>query len=63
MDQAKKIIKSIRKLPGEEDIKKMRGKKIKDLFRLRIGKFRVIYSVNEDELKVIKIDTRGDIYK
>ena len=34
-------------------------------FRVRIGDYRVIYEINDDELVliVIKIGARGDIYK
>ncbi len=62
-DLAGKIVKGINKLPNEGDIKKLKGQKIKNLFRLRIGKIRIIYKIDENELKVIKIDTRGDVYK
>ncbi len=36
-----------------------------DAFRLRIGDYRVIYEINDDELVliVIKIGARGDVYK
>ena len=40
-----------------------KGKRIKNVYRLRIGKFRVIFSLKKDIVKVIKIDTRGDVYK
>jgi len=60
---AQKIVLAIEKLPSEGDINKLKGKKIKNIYRLRIGKFRVIYSMKEEIIKIIKIDTRGDIYK
>jgi mRNA interferase RelE/StbE len=36
-----------------------------DAYRLRVGDFRVIYEINENELIliVIKVGPRGDIYK
>ena len=36
-----------------------------DAFRVRIGDYRVIYEINDDELvlTVIKIGARGDVYK
>ena len=36
-----------------------------DAFRVRIGDYRVIYEINDDELVliVIKIGARGDVYK
>lgn len=46
------------------DIKKLVGNSVPPLFRIRIGKYRVIYFYsNNDCLNIIKIDTRGDIYK
>ncbi len=62
-DVVKNIVESIEKLPFKGDIKKMKGNKIKNIFRLRIGKYRIIYSFEKDIVKVIKIDTRGDVYK
>ena len=59
----RKIIEAIEKLPLEGDINKLKGKKAKNIFRLRIGKFRVIYSSEKEVIKIIKIDTRGDVYK
>lgn len=60
---ARKIIEAIEKLPFEGDVIKLRGKKIKNIFRLRIGKYRVIYHLEKEIIKIIKIDTRGDVYK
>jgi len=59
----RKIIEAIEKLPFEGDINKLKGKKAKNIYRLRIGKFRVIYSSEKEVIKIIKIDTRGDVYK
>lgn len=57
-----RIAKAIQALPNGENIKKMKG--YSDLFRLRIGDYRIIYSVNNGELLVIVIDAgnRGEIY-
>lgn len=57
-----RLLKAIYKLPEGTDIKKLKGS---ELFRLRVGNYRVIYSV-DDEIKVItveNIDNRGDVYK
>ena len=57
-----RLYKAIYKLPEGTDIKKLKGS---ELFRLRVGNYRVIYSV-DDEIKVImveNIDNRGDVYK
>ena len=59
----RKIIEAIEKLPFEGDINKLKGKKVKNIFRLRIRKFRFIYLFEKEVIKIIKIDTRGDVYK
>ncbi|MBN2542278.1 type II toxin-antitoxin system RelE/ParE family toxin [bacterium] len=45
------------------DIKKLKG--FKSDYRLRWGKYRILYTVSKDEslIYVYKIDTRGDVYK
>ncbi|NMO97719.1 type II toxin-antitoxin system RelE family toxin [Paenibacillus lemnae] len=47
----------------ELDIKKMQG--VNNQFRLRIGSYRVIYSLFNDILVIviIKVGSRGDVYK
>ncbi|UHA71952.1 type II toxin-antitoxin system RelE family toxin [Paenibacillus sp. 481] len=46
----------------ELDIKKMQG--IENHFRLRVGSYRVVYSIFKDQLiiVVIKVGSRGDVY-
>jgi len=45
------------------DVKPMKG--FNDKYRLRIAKFRVVFSIEDEELviEVIKSGSRGDIYK
>lgn len=45
------------------DIKMMQG--LNGIYRLRVGKYRVLYEVNDQELIVYLMDagSRGDIYK
>lgn len=47
------------------DIKKFHSKTYNDIFRLRIGSYRIIFRIIEDEILifVVDIDSRGDIYK
>ncbi len=60
---ALRIIAGIEKIPLG-DIKKIEGNKVSPLYRLRIGKHRILYSyLKNGIMQVIKIDTRGDIYK
>ncbi len=57
-----KIFSAIQKLPSG-DVKKLIGNDIPPLYRLRVSKYRIIFYMNEDEIKIIKVDSRGDIYK
>ncbi len=63
LPEKKRLVRAIERLPGGEDVKKMKG--YTDLYRLRVGDYRVIYTVNNGELVVYVIDvgSRGDIYK
>lgn len=47
------------------DIVRFKHTKYNDIFRLRIGKYRAIFRVVNNELVilVIKIDSRGEVYK
>jgi mRNA interferase RelE/StbE len=60
---ARKMVEAIEKLPFEGDIGKLKGKKVKNIFRLRIGKYRVIYTLEKETIRIVKIDTRSDVYK
>jgi mRNA-degrading endonuclease RelE of RelBE toxin-antitoxin system len=59
----KSIVTAVDRLPESGDIKKMRGRAIKHLYRLRVGRFRILFIREEAVIKVVDIDTRGDIYK
>lgn len=55
---------AIEQLPNGEDIKKLKWEKNKGLLRLRVGDYRIIYSVDNGKLIVYVIDAgnRGEIY-
>ena len=57
------IIEAMRGLPNQGDIRKLKGQVIKNMYRLRVGRYRVIYIWEGDEVSIMKIDTRGDVYK
>jgi len=57
------IVEAIRELPSKGDIRKLKGQAIKNSFRLRVGRYRVVYVEELDEIKILRIDTRGDVYK
>jgi mRNA interferase RelE/StbE len=54
------VIDRIERLP-DGDIKPLSGRKGE--YRLRIGKFRVLFMIDAQTIKIFKIDTRGDAYK
>ena len=58
-----RIVKAIEKLPDSGDIKSVKG--YDELFRLRVGDYRIIYSVDNGRLVIMIIDAgnRGQIYK
>ena len=58
-----RIVKEIEKLPAGNDIKPLKGHD--RLLRLRVGKYRIIYSIDNGRwiIIVIDIDSRGQIYK
>lgn len=62
-NEKSRIVTAIEKLPNGEDIKKLKGHS--DLLRLRVGEYRIIYTIDNGKLTVIVIDAgnRGDIYK
>lgn len=64
-EQQERLFKAIRKLPHEGDIKRLQGKNSKGFNRLRVGDYRVIFRMEQDQLIVCVIDAgnRGDIYK
>ncbi len=57
------IVEAIEGLPGKGDIRMLRGQSIKKTYRLRVGRYRVIYIWERDKIKILDIDTRGDVYK
>jgi mRNA interferase RelE/StbE len=54
------ILDRIQKIP-KGDIKPLAGRKGE--YRLRVGKYRIIFFIEEENIYVVKLDTRGDIYK
>lgn len=63
--EKERVLKAIYQLPEGNDIKELKGKKNKGLYRLRVGDYRIIYSVDNGKLIVYIVDAgnRGDIYK
>lgn len=57
-----KIFQAIQALPSG-DVKRLTGNKIPLVYRVRISKYRILFHMNDDVIKVLKVDSRGDIYK
>jgi mRNA interferase RelE/StbE len=54
-------IEGLTKEPPEGDIRVLQGRE--NELRLRIGKYRIIYQYEDNNLVILDIDSRGDIYK
>lgn len=61
--EKRRLLYAIEQLPHTGDIKKMQG--YSDYYRLRVGDYRIIYTVDHEELIVciVAAGNRGDIYK
>lgn len=61
--QQRRIIEAIMKLPHEGDIQTYKAHE--GYFRLRVGSYRIIYTVDHDILivTVTDADNRGQVYK
>ena len=57
-----KIFNSIQNLPNG-DVKRLTGNDIPPIYRIRISKYRILFHMNEEEIQILKVDSRGDIYK
>lgn len=62
VNERRRVVAAIEQLPNGEDIKRLKGHN--DLLRLRVGSYRIIYTVNDGLLTVMIIDAgnRGQIY-
>ncbi len=57
-----RLIEAIDRIP-QGDVKRLQGDKYPPVYRLRVGKYRIIYHFEEEKIIIVDIDTRGDIYK
>jgi mRNA interferase RelE/StbE len=57
-----KIFSAIQNLP-DGDVKRLSGNDIPPIYRIRISKYRVLFHMNEEEILILKVDSRGDVYK
>lgn len=61
-EQQRRILEAVHALPDEGDRKQLKGHK--GLYRLRVGNYRIIYTVDNGRLIVSIVDAgnRGQIY-
>jgi mRNA interferase RelE/StbE len=59
----KRIFEAIQRLPDQGDVIKMKGRKIQNIFRLRVGPYRVLFVMEKETIKVLDIAPRGEAYK
>ena len=57
-----KIFSVIQNLP-DGDVKRLVGNEIPPIYRIRVSKYRILFYMNEEEIQILKVDSRGDIYK
>lgn len=62
VNERRRVAAAIEQLPNGEDIKRLKGHD--KLLRLRVGDYRIIYTVDNGELIVYVVDAgnRGQIY-
>lgn len=62
MNERRRIVEAIERLPDSGDIKRVQGHD--NLFRLRVGPYRVLYTLDNGEFVIYVIDAgnRGQIY-
>ena len=62
LNEKKRVVSAIEQLPNGEDIKQLKGHA--GMLRLRVGDYRIIYTVDNGELVICVIDAgnRGQIY-
>ena len=53
---------SFQNLP-DGDVKRLVGNEIPPIYRIRVSKYRILFYMNEEEIQILKVDSRGDVYK
>ena len=57
-----KIYEAINQI-SQGDIKRLQSNDAPPIYRLRVSKYRVLFLMDDENVQVLKVDTRGDIYK
>ena len=65
LNEKRRVVAAIEQLPNNGDVKRMAGKYNRDLFRLRVGEYRIIYTIDAGVLTIYILDAgnRGEIYR
>jgi len=58
-----RVFEAVNRLPAKGDIQRMKGRKLQNIFRLRVGSYRVMFVIEEEVIKVLEISPRGQAYK
>mgnify|MGYP001604521768 FL=1 len=53
---------ALQKLPEGQYIK-LKGNHTPPIYRIRVGKYRILFEMTEHIIRIIDVDSRGDIYK
>lgn len=59
----RRILEAVDRLPAQGDIRKLKGQKIQNVFRLRVGSYRVVFLMEKEIIRVLDIVPRGDADK
>lgn len=46
-----------------DNIKRLIGNDMPPIYRIRVSKYRILFHMNKEEIQILKVDSRGDIYK
>ena len=58
----KKVYTAINNIP-KGDIKRLSGRRLPPIYRLRVSNYRELFNFEDETLKILLIDSRGDVYK
>jgi mRNA interferase RelE/StbE len=48
---------------SNEDVKVLTGNDIPQVYRIRILKYRILFHIDKEEIQILKVDSKSDIYK
>jgi len=59
---AMRLYSAIERLPLG-DVKRLHGQMKMQLYRLRVGDYRIVFFLENELIMVLRVDNRGDVYK